>query len=75
MNWRPERDWDKETLDNYLIMSGWRPANMQGALNLVAYVADAMLGALKAGYTFGDIYDKDWYIYRKGGTWVFIPEE
>lgn len=46
MSYRPNKDWDKETLDEYLILSGWKPANMTGALSLVGYVADAMLEGL-----------------------------
>lgn len=37
--------------------------------------ADAMLEALKQHYTFAHIYDKEWYVNREGGAWVFIPEE
>jgi hypothetical protein len=37
--------------------------------------ADAMLEALKKDYKFMDIHDKEWYLTRTGGTWVFIPDE
>ena len=36
---------------------------------------DAILEALKEGYTFWKIHDKKWYTNRHGGTWVFIPDE
>lgn len=36
--------------------------------------ADAMLEAL-GEMTYGNIYDKDWYINRSKGKWVFIPDE
>jgi len=55
MSWRPEvlddegipENWDKRMLDQYMILSGWKPANPKGALALVKYVADAMLEVLK----------------------------
>lgn len=36
--------------------------------------ADAMLEAL-GEMTYGNIYDKDWYINRSKGKWVFIPDK
>jgi len=70
--WRPEKDWDKEILDQYLIMSGWKPTNMQGALNLVGFVADAMLEALRTGATrINNVGDPP----NGKGVIVFIPDE
>jgi len=77
--WRPEKDWDKETLDKYLIMSGWKPVNMQGALSLVNYVADAMLEALK-GETYGKVPKGTTTIHltfmtQKPYLFILIPDE
>ena len=33
------------------------------------------INILKENYTFQKVYDKDWYINRTKGTWVFIPDK
>ena len=40
----------KETLDQYLIMSGWKPANMQGALSLVEFAIQVCEKEIKEEY-------------------------